>query len=727
MPPDMQSPRQLATTPPDLIVRPGFRPPSGGPPGTYRPDPAGGAAPYRPGSGGGGRPHQGDGRDAGQADPQGPALGRRGAVNLQNYPRMLSRNINGTVVMTSQPTNDSELQLYRVLQRANLLNYYDTFISQGGDDVQQLCEAGEEEFLEIMALVGMASKPLHVRRLQKALQEWVQNPGVFLTPLVPAALGSFPAASAAAAAAAIRASGMGSTSGTPPTVSISQTQAQAAAIMAVAVPTMAHSSIPTSLPALLQQGRGVSHSSRPGSGSPPLALTQQSTTGLNQPPPRPTSAHSPSSLIKDRESRLAREPEAVRGERSQIERPERVGSHPSPAPSPQSRGAVAPTSIGEESGRSKTRDRPANLNPSWDLSTSEDAYSGDPPGPPTSPLQLTPVLVESQISRIAETAATLVKSLPDLEPKQPNIKKKICKELEQTNFFQIVMGMSDEEPSKKMDEIRKFSAIYGRFDCKRKPEKPLTLHEVSVNEAAAQICRLAPAMLTRRDELFPLARQVVRDSGYQYSKGHSRSQGLPSCKLFSNGEDGIGFKRMRFSEDSEMTQRWRERMDQILEEARICQEKLEELKMAAVQAQRVGDIPRLQGLSQQVELCHAKQQDLLRERDDHQRLLRFSSRMSTCSDPDRGDTDDEVSQRSYSNASSPSASLQAPPNYVLSASGGQIIAVQNPALSLSGAFPVGRGSPPVATTGARNLSASPTLPPSSPAPLKQEPSSPPRD
>ena len=49
----------------------------------------------------------------------------------------------------------------------------------GGDDVQQLCEAGEEEFLEIMMLVDMASKPLHVRRLQKALQEWVQNPGEF--------------------------------------------------------------------------------------------------------------------------------------------------------------------------------------------------------------------------------------------------------------------------------------------------------------------------------------------------------------------------------------------------------------------------------------------------------------------------------------------------------------------------------------------------------------------
>ena len=41
--------------------------------------------------------------------------------------------------------------------------------------MQQLCDAGEAEFLEIMDLVGMASKPMHIRRLQKALQEWVQN------------------------------------------------------------------------------------------------------------------------------------------------------------------------------------------------------------------------------------------------------------------------------------------------------------------------------------------------------------------------------------------------------------------------------------------------------------------------------------------------------------------------------------------------------------------------
>jgi len=36
-----------------------------------------------------------------------------------------------------------------------------------------------------MALVGMASKPLHVRRLQKALHEWANNPGLFQGPMLP--------------------------------------------------------------------------------------------------------------------------------------------------------------------------------------------------------------------------------------------------------------------------------------------------------------------------------------------------------------------------------------------------------------------------------------------------------------------------------------------------------------------------------------------------------------
>lgn len=80
-----------------------------------------------------------------------------------------------TYAQIPTPTTKSELDLYHLLDRANLLNYFGTFLNFGGDDVQQLCDADEDEFLEIMSLVGMTQKPLHVRRLQKALVEWNEN------------------------------------------------------------------------------------------------------------------------------------------------------------------------------------------------------------------------------------------------------------------------------------------------------------------------------------------------------------------------------------------------------------------------------------------------------------------------------------------------------------------------------------------------------------------------
>ena len=42
----------------------------------------------------------------------------------------------------------------------------------GGDDVKQLAEAQNEDFQEIITLVGMASKPLHVKRFRKALANY---------------------------------------------------------------------------------------------------------------------------------------------------------------------------------------------------------------------------------------------------------------------------------------------------------------------------------------------------------------------------------------------------------------------------------------------------------------------------------------------------------------------------------------------------------------------------
>lgn len=111
-------------------------------------------------------------------------------------------------------------------------------------------------------------------------------------------------------------------------------------------------------------------------------------------------------------------------------------------------------------------------------------------------------LSDADISKLAKCAREVMEQYPQIEPRMVQNKKKISTELLDA------MNLPFEHPSR-LQEFRKFSAIYGRFDAKRKPDKALTYHEVLVNEAAAHICLSQPSLLTRRDELFPLARKVL--------------------------------------------------------------------------------------------------------------------------------------------------------------------------------------------------------------------------
>ncbi|XP_050421589.1 NGFI-A-binding protein homolog isoform X2 [Adelges cooleyi] len=442
--------------------------------------------------------------------------------------KILSKNSNGTMIMTSNPSNEAELQLYRVMQRASLLAYYDTLLEMGGDDLQQLCDAGEEEFLEIMALVGMASKPLHVRRLQKALHEWVSNPAMFQTPLA----------------------------------------------------------------------------------SPITAAT--STVALPPNPIRPYLSACPNPLIQT-------------SIHHGYYTPLGYGYQPPTSPSP------VPSSTNQLPQAAQTSE----------ATTSAGHHYGDSNSPgqsPGSPLQLTPSLDESQITRLATSARHLVQRLPQYQPKMQTAKRKTNKELEN------VMNMPEEDP-RRIESIRKYSAIYGRFDCKRKPEKPLTLHEVSVNEAAAQICKLVPVLLTRRDELFPLARQVVRDSGYHYSKGHSKSS-VQSFRAMSSNGDCYGSKRQRLDDHDELQKiRRQERLEQIADELLAVNAHRDELN------QKPKEDPAVQ---HQLEALKNRQAQLLVEQNDLQQN-KSSRRDSAGGRNSTGgfDTDDTDSQLSYSNASSP--------------------------------------------------------------------------
>ncbi|ROL50414.1 NGFI-A-binding protein 1, partial [Anabarilius grahami] len=310
------------------------------------------------------------------------------------------------------PRTLGELQLYRILQRANLLCYYDAFIQQGGDDVQQLCEAGEDEFLEIMALVGMASKPLHVRRLQKSLRDWVTNPALFNQPLTSLPVCSIPVYK-----------------------------------------------LPEGSPTLL-----------PGNGA-------RGDTQVKVPKCLAAACVDPG------------KGESGNGNSSATVSPLQSGSEPR-----------FWASHGTESEHSLS---PAEL------------------GSPSSPRDGLEALDAAAVQSVAECVERISQTLPKSDPGEVKEQLKGNKKL--AKMISHIFDMSDKDPHRE-EEIRKYSAIYGRFDSKRKDGKHLTLHELTVNEAAAQLCMKEVALLTRRDELFGLARQVSREVTYKYTYRTSKSR-----------------------------------------------------------------------------------------------------------------------------------------------------------------------------------------------------------
>ncbi|XP_043850806.1 NGFI-A-binding protein 1 isoform X2 [Dromiciops gliroides] len=315
------------------------------------------------------------------------------------------------------PRTLGELQLYRILQKANLLSYFDAFIQQGGDDVQQLCEAGEEEFLEIMALVGMASKPLHVRRLQKALRDWVTNPGLFNQPLTSLPVSSIPIYKLP--------------EGSPTWLGMSCSSYERSSNAREP-----HLKIPKCAATTCVQSLGPGKSDVVGT----LALQSASDSRLWQGHHTTESEHSLS--------------------------PADLGSPASPKESTETLDAAAALSVAECVER------------------------------------MVPTLPKSDLNEVKELLKT---------------NKKLAK------MIGHIFEMNDDDPHKE-EEIRKYSAIYGRFDSKRKDGKHLTLHELTVNEAAAQLCVKDNALLTRRDELFALSRQISREVTYKYTYRTTKSK-----------------------------------------------------------------------------------------------------------------------------------------------------------------------------------------------------------
>ncbi|PAV72617.1 hypothetical protein WR25_21073 [Diploscapter pachys] len=394
-----------------------------------------------------------------------------------------------------QPTSLSEWQLLAVLHKANLVQYYETFISKGGDDINQIMQCEEDEFLEIMNLVGMASKPLHVRRLQRALTEFSNNQTAFNLAAIQA-IGPPPVPSYTLPATSDPISfllpGLASSLAS---FSTSTT--------AVHSSTADSSSGPSSAPsAVLPPSISVGASSL----SVPLASNFPSLLGPLATAIRPTISAAGGVTANIMEGREL--PSDSISHRTII----RLGPSPShkeeKGPSPAFLvSPIAVATLQPESSTSHQIGMPVQYNDFVQLGDFDPNNCNQ-----------TAHLSAAQMARLTLCAHATHSRLPSFQPRMVQNKKRVSKEILD------LMAMPISTPNR-AEIFRKYSAIYGRFDAKRKASKVLSLHEVAVNEAATQLCLLCPALLTRRDELFPLARQIVKDAGYHYAKGSRKRHG----------------------------------------------------------------------------------------------------------------------------------------------------------------------------------------------------------
>ncbi|ODN00960.1 NGFI-A-binding protein 1, partial [Orchesella cincta] len=411
-------------------------------------------------------------------------------------------------------------------------------IELGGDDVQQLCEAGEAEFLEIMALIGMAAKPLHVRRLQKALQEWMTQPSLFQSPVLPPGYHHYGASQVDRTIShtqytttTIASNNVtGGTGHNPhhPVIPIPHhiSQNPASPYPAHNAPSMQYitdSNSTSSNDSTKSDSHKTVKSYERSSSSPSNTTVGglQATYLAQQGSPATPVTNSPQTLDNSSGTTTAA-PSRVTS-RSSSRSSSYSGSEPSsppaaPSPAYMTKGIILQTGDSPRPSTESLTNRAIPASNNSVTATSHDYYS----------------LQEHEIQKLAEAAMNLVRSLPQ-NVKEPKFSKKI-----ETSSYETVVRLAEDDP-RKMDEIRRLSAIFGRSEHGKRNKssgitsnsstKPVSVLELSMNESAAQLCRLVPALLTRREELFTLSRQVIRDSGLPYAVISANSN-LPGSFMF---------------------------------------------------------------------------------------------------------------------------------------------------------------------------------------------------
>lgn len=120
-------------------------------------------------------------------------------------------------------------------------------------------------------------------------------------------------------------------------------------------------------------------------------------------------------------------------------------------------------------------------------------------------------------------------------------------------IFQEVPVLTADEKQ----DIRERAIIY-----RKESKRPLTLYHHRVNEAAQELCLRKPSLLMRRGELLAAAQAEVRNSGYNFKKGRSRSKKVEQ-------KEPLRPRRQKFSKEMRTN-----RIKELREDIRDCNDRI---------------------------------------------------------------------------------------------------------------------------------------------------------
>ncbi|TGZ68206.1 hypothetical protein CRM22_004372 [Opisthorchis felineus] len=487
-----------------------------------------------------------------------------------------------------QPTlTTGEFEVLCLLQRANLSQYFKAFIEHGGDDLRQLVDSlrDPEEFAELVKIVGMDKKPLHIRRLKKVLEEMSALLGL---KSISWSGTSVDCSSTAVQQLLLKSSAhygcslsqqesvlLGScykpTQDQLVTVCVTPTSSHTNS--SVISPTIQHMK-PLSLIQLLNPSNSPSASLKDNSSDINHGVQLDKGNELSDRQLRASSVGSEFSTssttpVKISPSSLTDGLEQQDGKKLAYAHHDDLLRESGP-PRHVSIG-VEGVNVEEEAGATFPHLETDQLS----FVRSSDMRMGQITYPLHDPVEKLPhvrpsaSLMKTDLMKLDGAFRAMVPHLPKFSMRALNTKNTCDKELQE------LLQLPTTDP-KRVDGLRRHSAIFGRFDSPKRLTRPLRHFEICINELTSRLVQIIPELVTQREHLFHTARQMVNITNYGMTiteTGQIVWRMLEAALLYSpNGKNALSGRKsvekdLPASDDTELAAT-----------SISCIQKLEELK-----------------------------------------------------------------------------------------------------------------------------------------------------